>query len=99
MLADAGERFTALITTLAVLLGALPLVAFPLLGRFQFATRDLMRTTAQLCLRHFPSVLVLSLAVNAAVQLSLAWYAFSLILPALAALLATFLLERIFARY
>ena len=102
-LALAGDRMAELLfwcwQTLAVLLGALPLVAFPLLGRFQFATRDLMRTTAQLCLRPFPSVLVLSLAVNAAVQLSLAWYAFSLILPALAALLATFLLERIFARY
>ena len=34
--------------TLAVLLGTLPLTAFPLLGRFQFATRDLLRTTLQL---------------------------------------------------
>lgn len=85
--------------TLAVLLGTLPLTAFPLLGRFQFATRDLLWTTLQLCVRHFPSVFVLSLVVNAAVQLSMAWYAFALIFPTLAALLATFLLERIFARY
>ena len=85
--------------TLAVLLGTLPLTAFPLLGRFQFATRDLLRTTLQLCIRHFPSVLLLSLCANAAVQLSFAWYAFALFLPALTALLATFLLERIFSRY
>ena len=82
--------------TLAVLLGTLPLTAFPLLGRFQFATRDLLRTTLQLCIRHFPSVFLLSLCANAAVQLSFAWYAFALFLPALTALLATFLLERIF---
>ena len=85
--------------TLAVLLGTLPLTAFPLLGRFQFATRDLLRTTLQLCIRHFPSVFLLSLCANAAVQLSFAWYAFALFLPALTALLATFLLERIFSRY
>lgn len=85
--------------TLAVLLGMLPLVAFPLLGRFQFATRDLLKTTVQLCVRHFLPVLALSLAANAAIQLSMAWYAFSLVLPALVTLLATFLLERIFARY
>ena len=75
--------------TLAVLLGTLPLTAFPLLGRFQFATRDLLRTTLQLCIRHFPSVFLLSLCANAAVQLSFAWYAFALFLPALTALLAT----------
>lgn len=85
--------------TLAVLLGTLPLTAFPLLGRFQFATRDLLRTTLQLCIRHFPSVFLLSLCANAAMQLSFAWYAFALFLPALTALLATFLLERIFSRY
>ena len=85
--------------TLAVLLGTLPLTAFPLLGRFQFATRDLLRTTLQLCIRHFPSVFLLSLCANAAMQLSVAWYAFALFLPALTALLATFLLERIFSRY
>ena len=85
--------------TLAVLLGTLPLTAFPLLGRFQFATRDLLRTTLQLCIRDFPSVFLLSLCANAAVQLSFAWYAFALFLPALTALLATFLLERIFSRY
>lgn len=85
--------------TLAVLLGTLPLTAFPLLGRFQFATRDLLRTTLQLCIRHFPSVFLLSLCANVAVQLSFAWYAFALFLPALTALLATFLLERIFSRY
>lgn len=85
--------------TLAVLLGTLPLTAFPLLGRFQFATRDLLRTTLQLCIRHFPSVFLLSLCANAAVQLSFAWHAFALFLPALTALLATFLLERIFSRY
>lgn len=85
--------------TLAVLLGTLPLTAFALLGRFQFATRDLLRTTLQLCIRHFPSVFLLSLCANAAVQLSFAWYAFALFLPALTALLATFLLERIFSRY
>ena len=85
--------------TLAVLLGTLPLTAFPLLGRFQFATRDLLRTTLQLCIRHFPSVFLLSLCANAAVQLSFAWYAFALFLPALTALLATFVLERIFSRY
>ena len=85
--------------TLAVLLGTLPLTAFPLLGRFQFATRDLLRATLQLCIRHFPSVFLLSLCANAAVQLSFAWYAFALFLPALTALLATFLLERIFSRY
>lgn len=85
--------------TLSVLLGTLPLTAFPLLGRFQFATRDLLRTTLQLCIRHFPSVFLLSLCANAAVQLSFAWYAFALFLPALTALLATFLLERIFSRY
>ena len=85
--------------TLAVLLGTLPLTAVPLLGRFQFATRDLLRTTLQLCIRHFPSVFLLSLCANAAVQLSFAWYAFALFLPALTALLATFLLERIFSRY
>ena len=85
--------------TLAVLLGTLPLTAFPLLGRCQFATRDLLRTTLQLCIRHFPSVFLLSLCANAAVQLSFAWYAFALFLPALTALLATFLLERIFSRY
>ena len=85
--------------TLAVLLGTLPLTAFPLLGRFQFATRDLLRTTLHLCIRHFPSVFLLSLCANAAVQLSFAWYAFALFLPALTALLATFLLERIFSRY
>ena len=78
--------------TLAVLLGTLPLTAFPLLGRFQFATRDLLRTTLQLCIRHFPSVFLLSLCANAAVQLSFAWYAFALFLPALTALLATFLM-------
>ena len=85
--------------TLAVLLGTLPLTAFPLLGRFQCATRDLLRTTLQLCIRHFPSVFLLSLCANAAMQLSFAWYAFALFLPALTALLATFLLERIFSRY
>ena len=102
-LALKGDRMAELLfwcwQTLAVLLGTLPLTAFPLLGRFQFATRDLLRTTLQLCIRHFPSVFLLSLCANAAVQLSFAWYAFALFLPALTALLATFLLERIFSRY
>ena len=102
-MALAGDKISELMfwcwQTLAVLLGTLPLVAFPLLGRFSFGTRELLKTTVQLCVRHFPSVLALSLAANAAVQLSMTWYAFSLILPALVALLATFLLERMFARY
>ena len=102
-LALKGDKMAELLfwcwQTLAVLLGTLPLTAFPLLGRFQFATRDLLRTTLQLCIRHFPSVFLLSLCANAAVQLSFAWYAFALFLPALTALLATFLLERIFSRY
>lgn len=71
----------------------------PLLGRFEFAPRELCRTALLLTLRH-PLATLLGLAVTLAAVLGcLLCVPLVLLLPAAAAMLASLPMERVFRRY
>lgn len=71
----------------------------PLLGRFEFGTKELCRTALFLTLRHLPTtVLVVALTLVAAVG-CLAFVPLLLLLPVTAAILVSLPMERVFRRY
>ena len=70
------------------------------LSRFTFGAKDLLVTAAKLALGHLPSALVVALiAEEAAVASKEALFTPILVLPALAALLCSLFMEKLFAPY
>lgn len=72
---------------------------FPLLGRFDFRTRDLFRTAFQLTIAHLPStVIVVLLTAQTAVFCVERWWPV-VFMPVIAMLLVSLFFERIFPKY
>lgn len=72
---------------------------FPLLARFQFRAGDALGTAFQMAVRHLPSTVILAaLLAGSFVACAYLWIPV-FFLPAVWALIATFLLERIFKKY
>lgn len=72
---------------------------FPLMGRFAFRTRDLIRTSLIMAFRHFPStVIVVMMTIEMIVFTLERWWPV-LLTPVLATILASLFLERIFPKY
>lgn len=96
---DAGAvLFVAYCVALVLPLGVLCWL-FPLLGRFTFGVKHLFLTAVQLTVGHLPTTAaVVVLTVLAAVPSAIYWWP-ALFLPALAALAASLLFERVFRRY
>ena len=103
MTANAGtpQGMAMLCVYTAVLLLPLGLLSwlFPLLGRFRFATGQLFATALRLTLAHLPTAMLAAVLNTAAVVLMglLVWPV--LALPMLTALVVSFPLEKVFARY
>ena len=72
---------------------------FPVLSRFTFGAGGLIGTCWKLALNHLPSTLLLGLLTAAAAWACLSFWIPVLVLPAVAALLASLPLERIFRPY
>lgn len=71
----------------------------PLLGRFDYGVRDLLRTAAQLTIAHLPStVIVVLLTAQSAVFCIERWWPVT-VLPSVAILLVSLFTERIFQKY
>lgn len=96
---DAGAvLFVAYCVALVLPLGVLCWL-FPLLGRFTFGVKHLFLTAFQLTVGHLPTTAaVVVLTVLAVVPSAIYWWP-ALFLPALAALAASLLFERVFRRY
>ena len=72
---------------------------FPLLGRFTFGVKGLFVTALQLAVRHLPStVVVVLLTAETAAFCAANWWP-ALFMPAIAMLLASLFLERVFQKY
>lgn len=71
----------------------------PLLGRFEFKSRELARVSLALTAGHLPTTVGMILLVCGAAFLCLLVLPLLLILPALAAVLVSLLAERVFRRY
>lgn len=102
-MAAAGERAAAMLSYAYDIFFLLPLsiwlFACAALARFEMGFRALLLNCAKLAFRHLPTALVLSLAVAAGMRLMLRWPFSLCFLPALLALFASFLLERVFRKY
>lgn len=72
---------------------------FPVLSRFTFGVRGLISTCCRLAMAHLPSTVALALMLYACAVLCLNFWWPVLFLPALAAVAASSLLERIFKPY
>ena len=70
-----------------------------LLGRFTFPTGELCSTALVITLRHLPTTVAVVLVVLASLQLCLRALLLCFAVPALAALVLSLLMERVFARY
>lgn len=84
---------------LGLILLSFACLLFGLLGRFEFSFGGLLLTSMQLMLRHLPSTLLCGIGAYLAFALCWNFWYPILILPALAALILSFPLERIFLRY
>ena len=75
--------------------------AFPLLSRFTYTVGTLLSNSLRLTFRHLPRVVAAgALTVTAVALTALFWYyGVMLLMPALCALLSTFLLEPVFRKY
>lgn len=72
---------------------------FPLMSRFEFKLKDAFRTAAQLAFRHLPStVIIVLLSAEAVIFMLEKWWPV-FFAPAIAALLASLFIERIFPKY
>ena len=71
----------------------------PLLGRFEFGSRELFRTAMFLTLRHLPATVFTVVVVLGTAVLCLAMVPLLLLLPVGAAVLLSFPMERVFRRY
>lgn len=98
--AVAGVMGGAYLLALCLPMGVL-FLTFPLLSRFTYGVKDCLWTAFQLCLRHLPSTLLLVLIDGALIWVSIQFWIFlpMLLTPAVAALLSSLLLERIFRKY
>lgn len=72
---------------------------FPMLGRFSFRLKDLLRTALQLAIRHLPSTIFIVVSIILALNFCLHYVAAIFLLPALVMLFWSFFLERIFKKY
>lgn len=72
---------------------------FPLLARFEFSTGALFATAFRLLLAHLPTTLFITLLAAGALLLSSCFLLLLLVLPAIWAVLASYALERAFARH
>ncbi len=83
----------------AVLIYGILSVLFPMLSRFENSTGTLLKNTVFLALANLPRTLMLGM-LNAAALLLCLWFVFPLFfLPALSALVGSFLLEPMFKPY
>ena len=75
--------------------------AFPLLSRFTYTVGTLLSNSLRLTFRHLPRVVAAgALTVTAVALTALFWYyGVMLLMPALCALLSTYLLEPVFRKY
>lgn len=73
--------------------------AFPLLAHFEFKPGELLVVAFQLAVRHFPSTVVMVAVIALSMILSVFLWIPVFMMPALSALLCSFLLERIFKKY
>ena len=72
---------------------------FPVLSRFTFRPGGLLLNSSKLAVAHLPSTVLIALLLYAAVILCAAFFPLIFLMPAVVALLQSFLLERIFRPY
>lgn len=94
-----GLLLGAALGVLCLLPAGMLCIIFPLTARFFFTFRSLFSAALGLTLRHFFRVLLLTAAAAAGAALCIMFWAPVLILPALWAWGATFILEPIFTAY
>lgn len=94
----AGIYYYAFHVLLLIPLGILCYL-FPVLSRFTFRVGGLLGNSARLAVAHLPSTLLMALVLVGAVLLCLQLWLLIIVMPALVALVHSFLLERIFKPY
>lgn len=72
---------------------------FPLMGRFTFQVRDVLRTAFILTFKHLPSTVVMVMLTVEMVIFTIQWWWPVLVVPVVTMLLLSLFLERIFSKY
>lgn len=94
----AAVMYMAYYVALVIPIGVLCYL-LPLMGRFQFTTKDLFRSAFAMSIRHLPSTVIIVLLVVQLAGFTLRVWAGLFFTPVIAALLVSLFLERIFPKY
>lgn len=82
-----------------VILAGMAAYVFPVLGRFEHTVGSLFKTSASLAVAHLPTTIILALLVLETILLCIKYLWPLVFLPAVAAVLVSLLLERVFRKH
>lgn len=94
-----GFLLVAVFNSLLILITAMTIYVFPVLSRFKIKTKELLKTSLFMSMKHLPTTILLAVII---LVFALAVYIFLpvvFIAPGLCMLVVSFLMERVFRKY